>query len=130
MGTKYLNFGGNFDPNEAPSGFQVTPSLGATMVTELTFTTANDSAPRDPIAWELYGSNESIDGPYDLIATGFILDFAMADAWPRFTKNVTPITFENTVAYEHYQILFTAIRGTAAQANSMQIAEVELLGVK
>jgi len=127
-GTKYLNFAGNFDADEAPSGFQVTPLDGPSIVTGLTLTTANDEAPRDPIAFELYGSNESIDGPYELIASGDIVDFAQETEWPRFTKNETPISFDNDVAYSHYQILFTALRD-AASANSMQIAEVELIGV-
>ncbi|MFZ2145748.1 MAG: PA14 domain-containing protein [Sedimentisphaerales bacterium] len=126
--TKYLNFGGNFDADEGPSGFQVTPSAGPTIVTGMTFITANDSPERDPIAFELYGSNESIDGPYELIAVGDIVDFAQADAWPRFRINATPISFDNTVAYAHYQVLFTAIRD-ASRANSMQIAEVELIGL-
>jgi hypothetical protein len=126
--TKYLNFAGNFGPNEVSSGFVVTPSLGATIVTGMTFTTANDAPERDPIGFELYGSNESADGPFELIASGFIMDFAMPTAWPRFTMNAEPITFENTVAYSHYQVLFTALRD-AATANSMQIAEVELIGL-
>ena len=41
----------------------VSPSL-------LTFTTANDAPERDPIAFELSGSNDSIDGPWTLIADG------------------------------------------------------------
>jgi len=131
VNTKYLHFKGDFnpDPGTGGAGFRVTPLDGATVVTGLTFTTANDAAPRDPVAFELSGSNESIDGPYTLIASGDIVDFAQADAWPRFTKNATPISFENDLAYKHYQIIFTAIRD-APNANSMQIAEVELLGVK
>ncbi|HUU17768.1 MAG TPA: alpha/beta hydrolase-fold protein, partial [Sedimentisphaerales bacterium] len=58
---------------------------------------------------------------------GDIVDFAQADAWPRFTMNATPISFDNDVAYAHYQVLFPAVRD-AGSANSMQIAEVELLG--
>jgi len=42
--------------------------------------------------------------------------------------NATPISFYNDVAYEHYQVLFPAVR-YAGSANSMQIAEVELLGI-
>jgi hypothetical protein len=122
--TKFLHFKGELEP----TGFQVTPSLGATIVTGLTFTTANDAVERDPIAYELYGSNESIDGPYEMIASGFIMDFVMPDAWPRFTMNAQPITFENAVAYTHYQVLFTTLRN-AVSANSMQIAEVELIGL-
>jgi hypothetical protein len=128
VSTKYLNFGGNFNEGETASGFQVTPSIGATIVTEITFTTANDAVERDPIAFELYGSNDGIEGPYTLITSGYIMDFAGADAWPRFTKNATPITFENTTPYTSYQVLFTFLRNSAS-ANSMQIAEVELIGV-
>ena len=123
VNTKYLHFEGQ----NQPTGFQVTPSMGPAVVTELTFTTANDAPERDPVAFELSGSNVSIDGPYTLIARGDIADFAQADAWPRFTKNLTPITFANTVAYAHYQLLFTKVRN-AAGANSMQIAEVEFVG--
>ncbi len=123
--TKFLHFKGELEP----TGFQVTPLDGATIVTGLTFTTANDAAERDPIAFELSGSNESIDGPYELIASGDIVDFAQADAWPRFTMNATPILFDNDVAYAHYQVLFPAVRD-AGSANSMQIAEVELLRLR
>ncbi len=124
VATKYLHFKGETEP----TGFQVTPALGATLVTGLTLTTANDAIERDPIQFELYGSNGTIDGPYELIAAGEVADFNQVDAWPRFTMNATPITFENSTVYRHYQILFPAVRD-AASANSMQIAEVELIGV-
>ena len=122
--TKYLHFKGDTET----TGFQVTPRSGASIVTGLTLTTANDFPARDPIAYELSGSNVGIDGPYELIASGYIVDFAQAEAWPRLTKNATPISFYNDVAYEHYQVLFPVVRD-AGNANSMQIAEVELLGV-
>ncbi|MCP4613586.1 MAG: LamG domain-containing protein, partial [Planctomycetes bacterium] len=84
----------------------------------------------DPIAFELSGSNDGIDGPYTLIASGDVVDFAQEAEWPRFTKNETEISFENDNAYVHYQLIFTAIRGpVGGSVNSMQIAEVELLGV-
>jgi len=120
--TKYLHFKGP----TGTTGFQVTPSVGAKVVTGLSFTTANDHAERDPIAYELSGSNAGIDGPYTVIATGDIVDFSQATEWPRFTANETQIEFDNTVAYAHYQLIFTALRDAGA-ANSMQIAEVELL---
>ncbi|MDI6450978.1 discoidin domain-containing protein [Anaerobaca lacustris] len=122
--TKFLHFKGETEP----TGIRVTPSVGATVVTGLTLTTANDAPERDPVAFELYGSNDGIDGPYTLIATGDVPDFAGAAAWPRFTGNATPIEFDNDVAYEHYQLLFTAVRDPGS-ANSMQIAEIELLAV-
>jgi hypothetical protein len=124
-GTKFLHFKGE----DEPTGIQVTPAAGVSIVTGLTFTTANDSPERDPISFELSGSNESIDGPYELIAAGDIVDFAQADAWPRFTMNATEIAFDNAVAYKHYQVMFPTIRNPAT-SNSMQIAEIELLGIK
>jgi hypothetical protein len=124
-GTKFLHFKGE----DEPTGIQVTPAAGVSIVTGLTFTTANDSSERDPISFELSGSNESIDGPYELIAAGDIVDFAQADDWERFTMNATEIAFDNAVAYKHYQVMFPTIRNPAT-SNSMQIAEIELLGIK
>ena len=127
--TKYLHFKGDFDPDAGPTGFRVKPSVGPTVVTGISFTTANDVPGRDPIAFELYGSNGSIDGPYTLIASRDIVDFAGVDEWPRFTRNATPIVFTNDTAYSYYQVLVTAIRGPVGDSvNSMQIAEVELFG--
>ncbi len=122
--TKYLHFKG-FTQS---TGFQVTPSASQTIVVGLTFSTANDATERDPVGFELYGSNVSINGPYTLIASGDIVDFSQTSAWPRLTKTETPILFDNDVAYDHYQVLFTAVR-TPGSANSMQISEVELLGM-
>jgi hypothetical protein len=122
--TKFLHFKGFSES----TGIQVTPAIGATVVTGLTFTTANDAPERDPVAFELSGSNDGIDGSYTLIASGDIVDFAQDEAWPRFTKNETPIAFNNTAAYTTYKIVFTAVRD-ATSANSMQVAEVELAGI-
>ncbi len=122
--TKFLHFRGDVEP----TGIRVTPAVGATVVTELALTTANDAPERDPVSFEVYGSNDGIDGPYELIAAGEVVDFAGEEEWPRFTKNATPIVFENDVAYTSYQVLFPTVRDPEA-ANSMQIAEIELIGV-
>ncbi len=124
VSTKFLHFAGEV----SPTGFVVEPASGPSVVTGLTLTTANDGFKRDPATFELSGSNDSIDGPYTLIAAGDIVDFAGADAWPRFTKNATPISFENDVAYKYYQVMFPTVRDPGS-TDSMQIAEVELLGV-
>jgi hypothetical protein len=124
VNTKYLHFKGG----KMATGFQVTPAVGATLVTGLTFATANDDYGRDPIKFELSGSNDGINGPWTAIAAGDIKDFAQADLWPRFTRNATAISIANTVAYKHYQVLFPAVRNPDP-GTLMQIAEVELLGV-
>jgi hypothetical protein len=128
--TKYLHFKGDRVPDAGPTGFRVTPAVGPTVVSGMTFTTANDCPARDPVEFELHGSNESIDGPYTLIFRGDIVDFEQPWPWPRNTKTATAIMFSNNTAYRHYQVLFPAIRNPADScANSMQIAEVELLTI-
>ena len=122
--TKFLHFKGELEP----TGVQVAPAVGPTVVTGLALTTANDSPERDPASFEVYGSNESIDGPYELIAAGDVVDFIGEVEYPRFTMNETAIEFDNAVAYTYYQILFPTVRD-AGGANSMQIAEIELIGV-
>jgi hypothetical protein len=139
VATKYLNFansGSTGGKTVMPTGFCVTPSVGATVVTGLTFTAANDSPDRDPLNWELYGAYTSIDGPWYLITKGTIDDFARGNRdriatnldWPRNWKGVTPIGFANSTAFSSYKVSFTAVKRPLV-ANSMQIAEVELLGV-
>ena len=120
--TKYLHRKGG----AMATGLQIAPMVGPTVVTGLTLTTANDVPNRDPIIFELSGSNTSIDGPYELIAAGDVVDFAGTTEWPRFTSNETPIEFENTVAYQYYQIVFPTLRG--ASEALMQISEVALTG--
>jgi hypothetical protein len=119
--TKYLHFKGE----DEPTGVRVTPKAGPSVVTGIRLCTANDAVERDPVKWELSGSNESIDGPYTLIAQGDIVDF-VGGVWPRRTWNTTPITFTNTVSYQHYQLMFPLVSNPAS-ANSMQIAEIELV---
>lgn len=116
VGTKFLHFSGA----TVASGFRVTPPMRQTIVGGMTFTTANDAPDRDPMTFELYGSNVSIDGPYILIASGSTF---LPDA--RFAGNTSPIEFTPGGAFDHYQVLFPAIRNVGA--GMMQIAEVELL---
>ncbi len=123
-GTKFLHFKGELEP----TGVRVTPTRTQTIAGGMTFTTANDAEARDPISWELYGSNDSINGPWTLIAKGTIYDFRQATPWARNTKSTTQIAFANTVEYNHYQVMFPAIRNSIypGGANSMQINEIEI----
>jgi len=125
--TKYLHFTGDTEP----VGLRVTPSIGPTVVTGVRFCSANDTATypgRAPVKYELSGSNVSIDGPYTLIASGDIKDFAGPTAWPNQTWTTTPMKFANTVAYKHYQLMLTSRQLVIPTGdNSMQIAEIELL---
>jgi len=124
--TKFFSYSGDTEP----TGLDVTPSIGRTIVTGLRIATANDSPVRDPVKFELWGSNASIDGPYTLIATGDIVDFNQTATWPRNSWGQTPITFANNKGYDHYRLTLYPIRdASAADGNGLQIGEFELLGV-
>ncbi len=111
--TKYLNF------DIVNTGFTVTPSVGATIVTGISLESANDAPERDPASFTVEGSND--DGAtFELIASGDVPAFP-----DRFTKVIIP--FANTQPYETYRVIFPTVADEAA-ANSMQISEVELLG--
>jgi len=126
FGQKYLNF---LDLN---SGFIVTPSVGRTLVNGLRLWTANDSEPRDPSSYKIEGSLNGPNGPWTTISQG-----ALALPSGRNTggnvaltgSNNQTVYFSNTAAYTSYRVIFPTIKGTVpADANSMQIAEVDLLG--
>ena len=74
-GAKYLHFKGD---EEGGSGFRVTPSISGVVVKAINLAAANDCDGRDPATFQLSGSNDSIDGPYTLIAEGTIDDFGQA----------------------------------------------------
>ncbi len=111
---KYLNFDG---ANEQPTGFTVTPSVGATTVTGITIESANDSPERDPASYTLEGSNDGTN--FTTISFGAV---------PAFTDRfqTVQIFFSNNKHYTSYRVTFptTAISNTCC----MQVAEVELLG--
>ena len=110
--TKYLNF------DKLDTGFTVTPKSGASVVSAITLTTANDAPERDPATWKVLGSNNGTD--YEVIATG-----PMAANPSRFRAET--FAFSNTKSYTSYRVLFPTVVD-AARANSMQIAEVALIG--
>jgi hypothetical protein len=120
---KHLNF---LDLN---SGFEVTPSAGATVLTGLRLYTANDAIERDPASYVLEGAGA--DGVYTVISEG---DLALPDdrnegADIPIDRSLfhQEISFENTEAYLSYRLTFPTLKDADA-ANSMQIAEVEFLG--
>lgn len=127
---KYLNF------LDLGSGFIVTPSFGApsggTVVTGIRLYTANDAEPRDPASYVLEGA-ASAGGPFTLISNGDLL--LPAGRNPGGSNPIDPsvhfhqeLLFSNATAYFSYRLTFPTLKDATA-ANSMQIGEVELLGV-
>ena len=131
IGQKYLNF------LDIQSGFAVTPSANpdSLPVVGIRFYTANDAVERDPASFQLSGSNDSINGPWTYIASG---NLALPEGRNAGGGAVVipptgnlgavhqEVLFSNADSFEHYMVVFPTLKN-AATANSMQIAEVEIL---
>ncbi len=122
IGQKYLNF------LDLGSGLVVTPAAGESVVQGIRLYTANDAVERDPASYRLEGAN---GGDFELIAEGGL---ALPDARneggdlaldPATSANQV-VLFDNANAYTSYRLTFPTLKDAAA-ANSMQIAEIELL---
>jgi len=111
---KYLNF------DILNTGFTVTPSVGATLVTGLTLTSANDAPERDPSSYVLSGSNDGTNWT--------VID---AEDVPLFSGRYVEqdFSFTNTTKYTQYRLIFPTVVNAPNTANSMQISEVQFLGV-
>lgn len=130
IGQKYLNF---LDLN---SGLIVTPALnsagGGTILSALRLYTANDAAERDPASYVLEGAS-SAAGPWTTISSGG-LNLPLGrnpggnTPLPPATSFNQLVEFDNSSGYLAYRLIFPTLRDAAA-ANSMQIAEIEFIGV-
>jgi hypothetical protein len=128
---KYLNFGLNDgSPFLGPVGLTVTPAAGPSVVTGLRVYTANDAPERDPADYKLEGSNNGTD--FTVISTGRLL--LPPDRNATGLSPLDPIamfdweaSFANASLYTTYRLTFTHVKSDET-ANSMQLAEVELLG--
>ena len=125
--TKYLNFGGE------NSGVVITPDWGSSIVKSLQFSTANDAPERDPLTFDLYGTNDPITSldntngdaeTYTLIHSGVTGLLDLEDgATERNMAGVIQDFGGNATAYTSYKLIFPTLRD-AGSANSMQVANV------
>ena len=119
--TKYLNFG------KENSGFIVTPSAGSSVVRAFTVSTANDLEGRDPVNWELFGTNDAVitvahqsglgREEWTLIASGTLslpVDREVAGS---------QVIFNNNDAFTSYKWICRSIKDTAE--NSLQFSEFQ-----
>ncbi|MGK0184470.1 MAG: hypothetical protein ACI9R3_000236 [Verrucomicrobiales bacterium] len=126
--TKYLNFD-TVGVDGVPSGFVVSPSVGATTIIGLSLQSANDAVERDPKSIRLEGSNDPMP-TWDSGNWNVLYENAEIPDWPstfpdgdRFQTQ--ELFFDNSRSYLHYR--WTTLQVQGESANSMQIAEVELL---
>lgn len=125
VGQKYLNF------LDLGSGFIVQPSAGPTVVNTLRFYPANDAVERDPASYVFEGSLSAAAATWTTISSGNL-------SLPATRNNggntalaglvYQDVTFANSTPFGAYRVTFPTLKDAAA-ANSMQIAEVELIGV-
>jgi hypothetical protein len=131
---KYLNF------LDLGSGFIVTPTLGSgiggTIITGARFYTANDAPERDPASYVIEGGLSDA-GPWTIISQGPLALPAGRNpgGLPPTAITIDPavhfnqqVSFANAAPYTSYRVTFPTLKNAGA-TNSMQIAEVELLGV-
>ena len=107
--TKYLNF------NKTNTGFIVNTNK-STVVTRMDLTTANDEPARDPINYQIQGSNNGTT--WTNITSGNI----SCNSNRFLTRS---FNFSNSVSYSWYRITFPSLCNVSL-ANSMQVAEVQL----
>jgi hypothetical protein len=127
--TKYLNFD-TVGIDGIPSGFVVTPGVGKTVLSGLTMQSANDGPERDPKWVRLEGSNDEAPtwetGSWTVIYENEEVP-AWTDQFPDGDRFQTQtLIFGDQAPYTHYRWTVVTVQGEGA--NSMQIAEVELLG--
>lgn len=131
LGTKYLNFA------NTNSGFIVNRADGLpTIVESLTFTTGNDAPGRDPLKFDLYGTNDPVTSAdnslgdsenWTLIvadaSTGLEDFFDMGDMNERRGETGAAQAVANSTAYAAHRIVFSELRGGAGEG-IMQVGEV------
>ncbi len=125
--TKYLNFDQRTPEPIPPSGFIVTPAVGATTVIGLAIQSANDAPERDPFVVRLEGSNDGAIGGWNDPTNTWeqIVQFTNGTYTARFQTLET--YFPNRKSYKHYR--WTVIATAAPNGCCMQVAEVEFLAV-
>ncbi len=123
--TKYLNFDSRNPEPIKPSGFAVSPKVGATTVTGMTIQSANDGPERDPKVIVLEGSNDDALAGYSSGTWEKIVQIDNAAFTARFQTQ--EFFFPNKKAYKNYR--WTVVETATANGCCMQVAEVELLAV-
>ena len=117
--SKWLDFA-NQDPSTRSSWIQYQYANGDRYVlSSYTITSGNDNPPRDPRDWTLSGSNDGV--------TFVPLDTRTNEVFSGRTQKRT-FTFAGGSGYNIYRLDINSV-ANPANANSVQIGEIELIGV-
>ncbi len=130
--SKYLNFGNGSESESSATkgvgtGFYVTPSMGASILTGLYIGTAEDAPERDPMSITIEGSNATEDAltlgsSWTLIYSGTsgVATDPGRNAWGSLVSLAS-----NSTSYTSYRLLITGQRDVS---NCMQYGEVAFKG--
>ncbi len=129
--TKYLNFG------RENAGFIVTPSAGASVLNEFEMWTANDEVGRDPVGYEIYGTNDAItsednslgmEESWTLIDSGDLVLPSDRNimAGDEFSSGPVTVNNANGDSYTSYRFVVTSV--VDPNANSLQFSEIQFRG--
>ena len=112
------------------TGFYVTMTVGACVVTGIQFATANDAPERDPLTMTLEGSNMTdaslllTGSSWTLIYNGPTGISSTNALYPRLTY-AEPQNFTNTLRFTSYRFIMTSQRGNSS---NLQYSEAHILG--
>ncbi len=136
LGT-YLNYGPSAStagPFSGPVGFIWTPLAGSTVVNALRFYAAVNASICDPADFMLEGSNDGGTNwttivPDEPLALPAERNFSTAFAVNVTNQVLQEVDFANSTPFTTYRVTINNVRSNSV-ANSMQIAEVQFLGVQ
>lgn len=123
VGTKYLNFGNS----RYNTGFIVTPTVGSSVVQSFQISTANDASDRNPVTYEIYGTNDAITSTNNGLgnAENWTLIGSGTTGLPNTYLTAGPvINLTNGTAYSSYKMTFPTVN-TSRGNGLMQISEVD-----
>jgi alpha-tubulin suppressor-like RCC1 family protein len=121
VSTKYLIF------RNTGAGLIASPQAGPARVNNLSFWTANDSAERDPLTYEVYGFATAVtarSGTLNVTTNGTLLGSGTLTL--PATRNAGPVNvaFANSTEYASYLVVFPTVKNSPS-TTMMQIAEVQ-----
>jgi alpha-tubulin suppressor-like RCC1 family protein len=121
VSTKYLLF------RNTGVGLIASPQAGPARVNRLNFWTANDSAERDPLTYEVYGFSTAVtarSGTLNVSTSGTLLTSGTLTL--PATRNIgsDTVVFDNSTAYASYLVVFPTVKNSPSTTMT-QIAEVQ-----
>ncbi|NDB07431.1 MAG: hypothetical protein EBX97_01830, partial [Actinobacteria bacterium] len=138
--TKYLNWGGSSQNNGANDvgsigGLNTSVLIdlkSAWAVTKVGLTTANDYSNRDPVKFELYGSNTSLSAGWNLVDSSSTLSppgtLCTSSCTGRFTDYADE-TVNSPGSYRYYKLKFTQTRSPSGGYDPLvAVSEIRLYG--